>query len=169
MSRKPTLSDTPHKPSRTFGKVTILLCVQCALIAAIGWASHTPLLAISIPIVGVSDDPTIWDGVYTEKQRDRGKKIYATSCLRCHKKELDGKGVTPSLAGKKFLKRWERKSVGNLFELIRKDMPPKVADRLTADENTDVLAYILSKNKAPVGKEDLANTFTKLQPIKMGR
>ena len=124
------------------------------------------VVAENVPIIA---NPTIWDGVYTEKQRRRGEAVYDSSCLHCHGSDLEGEEVVPDLAGEQFLKRWKRKRVGNLFEFIRTEMPPKLKDRLTPPEYADVIAYILSRNKAPVGQKALGSNFAALQAIRMGR
>jgi mono/diheme cytochrome c family protein len=111
---------------------------------------------------------TIWDGVYTEEQRRRGEAVYASSCVLCHEEDLLGEEAVPTLVGEKFLKKWQRKRVGNLFAFVRKEMPPELEDRLTPPEYADVLAYILSMNGTPVGQKELADNFTALQAIRMG-
>ena len=75
----------------------------------------------------------------------------------------------PELVGEEFLNRWSRKTAGNLFAFMKSDMPPKLENRLNPPEYADVLAYLLSKNQAPVGEEELASNFAALHPIRMTR
>ncbi len=112
-------------------------------------------------------DLTIWDGVYTEEQRRRGEAVYASSCVLCHGADLLGDEAVPALVGEKFLKKWERKRVGNLFEFIRKEMPSDEEERLSRPEYAAVLAYLLSMNQAPAGTKELADNFAALQAIRM--
>jgi mono/diheme cytochrome c family protein len=110
---------------------------------------------------------TIWEGVYTEEQRLRGEAVYASSCVRCHGEELERDDAIPELVGENFLHRWSRKRAGNLFAFMKQEMPPKAEDRLTPAEYADVLAYLLSKNQAPVGEQELPSNFAALQAIRM--
>jgi mono/diheme cytochrome c family protein len=140
-----------------------------------------PSEAISIePSEAIPDEPnaaiaiepsiasrTIWEGVYTEEQRLRGEAVYASSCVRCHGEELERDDAIPELVGENFLHRWSRKRAGNLFAFMKQEMPPKAEDRLTPAEYADVLAYLLSKNQAPVGEQELPSNFAALQAIRM--
>jgi mono/diheme cytochrome c family protein len=114
-------------------------------------------------------DLTIWDGVYTEEQRRRGEAVYAASCERCHGADLvaEEEEIVPPLVGEEFLKGWQRKRVGNLFEFIRKEMPSDEEERLSRPEYAAVLAYLLSMNQAPAGTKELAVNFADLQAIRM--
>ena len=125
--------------------------------------------AVPIPVEPNMADRTIWDGVYTEEQRRRGEALYASSCVRCHGEELEGDDVVPELMGEKFLSRWSRKRVGNLLASMKKAIPRKLKERLTPPDYADALAYLLSKNQAPVGEEELPNNFEALQTIRMAR
>jgi len=131
-----------------------------------------PVEAIPVEPIGVEPslpDRTIWEGVYTEAQRIRGEAVYGSACLRCHGEALEGDDVVDELVGEAFLERWRRKKVGNLYSFIKEEMPPELEHRLTTREYADVLAYILSKNEAPVGDDELVNDFAGLMAIKMSR
>jgi len=135
----------------------------------IGCAPDPPQQTVPVPVAPNMADRTIWEGVYTEEQRRRGEAVYTSSCVRCHGEDLEGEDVVPELVGEKFLERWSRKRVGNLFEFMKKEMPPKLKDKLIPLDYADVLAYLLSKNQAPVGEKELASNFAALQAIGMAR
>src|ERR1700721_1956122 len=40
---------------------------------------------------------SVWDGVYTAGQADRGKALYGKQCASCHGAGLDGSGQAPPL------------------------------------------------------------------------
>ena len=40
---------------------------------------------------------SVWDGVYSEAQADRGKSIYEQNCAFCHLSDLTGQGFAPAL------------------------------------------------------------------------
>ena len=42
---------------------------------------------------------SVWDGVYTVEQANRGKGMYAEQCASCHGSELTGGEMAPPLAG----------------------------------------------------------------------
>jgi mono/diheme cytochrome c family protein len=117
------------------------------------------------------EELTIWDGVYTEEQRRRGEAVYAASCERCHGADLvaEEDEIVPPLVGEEFLKGWQRKRVGNLFEFLRKEMPSDEEERLSRPEYAAVLAYLLSMNRAPAGTKALAENFADLQAIRMAK
>src|SRR5262245_19535895 len=57
---------------------------------------------------------TIWDGVFTQAQADRGKALYMTSCAACHKADLLGESAAPALAGPDFSQRWVGSNIDDL-------------------------------------------------------
>ena len=68
---------------------------------------------------------TVWDGVYTEAQAERGRASYQQSCLSCHRDDLRGDNTAPSLVGESFLFLWGDMEVGELSARIQKLMPPE--------------------------------------------
>src|SRR5205807_1142084 len=98
---------------------------------------------------------TVWDGVYTEEQSRRGEGVYQQECAVCHGTQLSGGEMAPQLAGEAFLSNWNGTTVGDVFERIRKGMPPKDPAKLSRQQDADVLAYMLSANRFPAGKAEL--------------
>src|ERR1700722_16655941 len=66
---------------------------------------------------------SVWDGVYTKEQADRGKGLYAQDCGSCHGDQLTGGEMAPALAGGDFLSNWNGLTVGAFFDRIRTSMP----------------------------------------------
>ena len=85
---------------------------------------------------------SVWDGVYTEEQAERGHSVYHQQCELCHGDTLLGGDEVPPLSGAQFLANWNGLTVGDLFERIRKSMPANDPGRLTSQQNADVLAYL---------------------------
>jgi mono/diheme cytochrome c family protein len=102
-----------------------------------------------------SDSRSVWDGVYTEEQAKRGETVYSKECASCHGDTLIGAGGAAPLTGGNFLSNWNGLTLGDLFERIRKTMPQSAIGKLTKQQDTDVLAYLLSFNKFPAGKTEL--------------
>src|SRR5436309_3115474 len=78
------------------------------------------------------------DGIYNDEQLARGKKAYFASCARCHGDTLGGNDDAVPLVGKEFLDDWSAKSVGDLEEYTRKQMPSDGPGKLTRREVTDI-------------------------------
>lgn len=109
---------------------------------------------------------SVWDGVYTKEQATRGQGIYQEVCLQCHGETLDG-GEAPSLAGDEFLRKWTGKTIGDLFEAIRKTMPDDNPGSLSSREYSDIVAYILSVNSFPTGQKELDRDVASLNEIRI--
>jgi cytochrome c2 len=112
---------------------------------------------------------TIWDGVYTSAQVERGKATFDLSCSRCHNSDLSGSERGPTLVGDKFLTNWLDGSVEPLFSFIRDMMPQGSANIVSDDSKADVLAYILQRNGFPPGKSELTPNGAILDTIQILR
>jgi cytochrome c len=98
---------------------------------------------------------TVWDGVFTREQADRGEKLYADRCARCHGDTLQGVESAPALVGSTFYNNWEGEMLDALFERMRTSMPQDRPGSLTRAENADILAYMLNTAAYPAGKMTL--------------
>ena len=108
---------------------------------------------------------TVLDGVFTAAQARRGRRVYTQNCESCHGPELKGGEMAPSIAGSDFIVFWTELPVGTLFERIRVSMPEDGPGRLTDEEYTDVVAYLLDANDYPVGETELPADKTALDMI----
>jgi mono/diheme cytochrome c family protein len=104
-------------------------------------------------------------GVFTAAQDKRGAAIYSRECSTCHGERLKGGEGAPALAGAEFSATWNGQTVADLFDRIRQTMPapPEQPGKLTAQENADVVAHILSVNGFPAGTTELP---AELEPLK---
>jgi quinoprotein glucose dehydrogenase len=112
---------------------------------------------------------TIWDGVYTAAQAERGKATFDVSCSRCHNSDLSGSERGPTLTGDKFLANWLDGSLEPLFSFIRDQMPQGSANILNDDSKIDVLAYILQRNSFPPSTTALTANVARLDTIQILR
>ena len=112
-------------------------------------------LVLGVAVGTTAPSRTVWDGVYSKEQADRGKKAYGSLCARCHGDNLLGNDDATPLVGKEFLKKWEGKSVASLVELTRKEMPSDGPGKLSRKQCTDITAYVLSVNDFPTGQSEL--------------
>ncbi len=109
---------------------------------------------------------SVWDGVYTGEQADRGQPLYNQQCASCHGDTLMGGESAPPLAGGEFLSNWNGLTLGDLFERIRKTMPLDKPGKLSRETNADILAYMLRVNEFPTGDTELS---TKTEFLKLIR
>jgi cytochrome c len=98
---------------------------------------------------------SVWDGVYTAPQAERGEVAYRESCTSCHGAQMEGKGQTPPLAGSDFTSRWDGIFLRDLFEKIQVSMPADRPGELSGQQNADILAYMLKFNQFPAGATEL--------------
>ena len=98
---------------------------------------------------------TVWEGVYTDGQAERGQVLYAESCSGCHAPDLRGDNTSPSLVGMSFTFLWGGSTLLALFERIQEQMPPDRPGTLSAQTYRDILAFVLHANSYPLGKQEL--------------
>ena len=92
---------------------------------------------------------TVWDGVFTATQAERGWKSYVDQCSTCHGAEMKAGAGAPSLAGPEFQFSWNKKSVGELFDYAQNYMPPGQAGTLSSQQYADIVASVLRTNGFP--------------------
>jgi cytochrome c len=115
-----------------------------------------------------SNQRSVWDGVYTEKQAQRGSDLYGPKCSGCHGDDLEGDVVEhPALAGGDFMWKWNGSTLAPLFQRIHRDMPLNNAGSLTRDQSVDLLAYILSMNRLPASQRELPSDPAALGQIRV--
>ncbi len=136
------------------GSVATLGCAVFALCAARAQES-TP-----------ASPRSVWDGVYTEDQAKRGESVYQKECASCHGASLGGGESAPPLTGGTFLSNWNGLTLGDLFDRIRKTMPLSGPGRLTRQQDADVLAFMLIRNKFPAGKTEIYRQSEMLKEIR---
>ena len=112
---------------------------------------------------------TIWDGIYTQGQSERGRTIFVASCGRCHNDELAGSERGPALRDDAFWQRWDNDSFDKLFTKVRDTMPQQGVDSLSDTQKADALAYVLAKNGAPAGPKELGIELPDLEVITIVR
>jgi mono/diheme cytochrome c family protein len=110
---------------------------------------------------------TTWAGVYTDAQATRGEAPYLESCGGCHGAGLEGADMTPALTGAVFGANWNDLSVGDLAERIRISMPLDRPGKLTRQQTSDVVAFILRANAWPAGQTELPTEQGSLKAIKI--
>lgn len=118
---------------------------------------------------------SVWDGVYTQAQAERGRAAYDGPCSRCHGYKLDGAADDPDMlpappvAGAKFLRDWDGRSLAALLAYTRTTMPANNPGFLTDQELVDIVAYQLEVSGAPYGARELGSDRAALAGVLIGR
>lgn len=104
--------------------------------------------------------PSVWDGIYSAAQAERGRAAFGEHCAECHGQNLQGGVEGPSLVGDKFWTDWKESTVDSLLGFVSKNMPfddaGSLAGTLSANMYADLVAHILNSNGFPVGQNDLS-------------
>jgi mono/diheme cytochrome c family protein len=152
----------PPFPGLTAGEISSL-----ANYVRSAWANDFPSVTteeVAAVLEGLEDIgqmASVWEGIFTEAQAKRGQAVYSGACGMCHGRRLNGAPddpdmrSTPPLARAKFLRDWEGRSLATLFEYTRATMPEGNPGSLTDEEYVDVISYMLSVSRMPVGDDDL--------------
>jgi len=150
------------------------LFVQRALVLLVFLA----VAAISSKIIaaaGAQDRrASVWAGVYSDAQADRGRALYDGHCRMCHGRYLEGAPAVPSesptsgrppLIGWEFRGNWNQMTLGDLLERIRISMPQNAIGSLTRQQVADILAYVLRENGYPPGIDEMPPDKAQLDTI----
>jgi mono/diheme cytochrome c family protein len=101
---------------------------------------------------------TVWDGVFTDAQAQRGRGFYAEHCAGCHGANLEGAENRP-LRGDRFWATWQDTSVDRLLRHVSLNMPHSEDGSLRGTLGTavyaDIVAHILKTNEFPAGAREL--------------
>jgi len=132
----------------------------------------TILTLFLLPFLLQTNTPrrSVWTGVYTDGQAEKGKVEYQRTCVRCHAANLDGVqdanllgDFAPrfSLRGNDFMERWREDTAYSLFNYIKTGMPPRTEPKSASvpefsDETSiDLVAYIFQGNGFPSGSKEM--------------
>ena len=131
------------------------------------WILGSLVVALSAAGQGATDQ-TVWDGVYSSEQAERGMEVYSDQCALCHASTMTGSPQAPALTGPEFMFGWSESTLGELFERLRTSMPPD--SRVLRDrEYVEVIAAILRRNSFPEGEEELMGDLDLLNGIRILR
>jgi mono/diheme cytochrome c family protein len=99
--------------------------------------------------------PALQAPYYSRAQMGRGARMYDELCANCHGRSLNDGQVGPPLKGASFESDWAGRSLGALGSFLQQRMPPGAEGRMTLEEYTDLLAYLLNVNGVAAGSNDL--------------
>jgi mono/diheme cytochrome c family protein len=103
---------------------------------------------------------SIWSGVYSAAQNERGQELYGGACAQCHGERLNGAGQpdqppSPAIARAGFLRKWTGQTVAALFNYIHTKMPPEYPGTLTEQQSIDAIAHMFAVSNIPAGDKEL--------------
>ncbi len=134
-------------------------------------AAFSLVVAFGVTALGNAQDPvgtrSIWEGVYTEQQANRGEREYGRSCEHCHGPGLEGDGgrEIPPLVSDPFMRSWRGKNLKQFFDLLSRSMPADNRGSLSARTYIDLIAYLLRVNDVPAGTSALPDAPAGLEAI----
>lgn len=132
-------------------------------IAAIG--AIALLGFVTITSASAQSTANVWDGVYTKSQAERGKNSYDERCAACHGAQMQGIEEAPTLKQGAFIYNWDGLPVSVLFQRLRETMPLDDPRGTSRKIKADILAFIMSENNFPEGKQPLPYQNSQLKRI----
>jgi cytochrome c len=155
---------------------TVAFAATIAFAAAVAFAAAIAFAAAVAADTAIGDEKhgergSVRDGVFTEAQAARGRAAYTGPCSHCHGYKLDGAPddpdmfPSPPVAGPKFLRKWQGRSLGALLEYVRTTMPASNPGYLSDQEYADVIAYMLSMSGLPSGSAALPADLPSLSRV----
>jgi S-disulfanyl-L-cysteine oxidoreductase SoxD len=119
--------------------------------------TRTAVSLLVFVAIAIAQTPrrTIWDGIFTDAQADRGSAAYSRSCIGCHALTPEGKAP---LVGDAFWKSFSQKTAGDLVEFISAYMPNGAPGSLGGPTYEDIAAFMLKSNGFPAGGTELTRS-----------
>jgi mono/diheme cytochrome c family protein len=96
-------------------------------------------------------------GHYTAEQGSRGAEVFGAHCGSCH--------IEREFSGRLFAMSWSGKSLFEFYDFLRTAMPYDDPGSLTAQEYTDIVAFILQNNGYSIGGSELPSRPDALSAI----
>jgi cytochrome c len=124
------------------------------------------LIGLGPSVSATQKRSTVWDGVYTAAQAERGQAAFVKSCGGCHRDDMSGGDDSePPLRGSHFTDKWEGASVAEIYDFVANNMPKSKPGSLPLDTCIDIVSFILKSNDMPPGQSELTTDIEKLNQI----
>lgn len=127
-----------------------LLCLACS-----SAGTPPPETTVGAEEAASMANTSIWDGVFSDAQAERGRVLYDAQCASCHGRQLVSNAGAPNLTEPGFRFGWHGRTIAQRLDQIRSTMPQGFPESMTDQEYLDVIAYILQFNGYPVGSQEL--------------
>ena len=127
------------------------------------------MFAATVTTSTLAQEKNAWSGVYTAAQAERGMKRYEENCGACHGADLMGGPGVPGLAGAEFLFNYNNLTAADVFDFVKKNMPPGQQGSLNDQQYIDIVAAMFKANEFAAGETELAPDVAALKAIKITR
>lgn len=154
-------------PMLAFPNLTATEIAAVATYARNAWgnkfgAASADQVTTMLAALGKSADKkvSIWSGVYSAVQNERGEELHSGACAQCHGLSLNGAGQpdmppSPAIARASFLRKWSGQTVAALFVYVCTKMPPDNPGTLNEQQCADAIAHMFAKSNIPAGDKEL--------------
>lgn len=105
--------------------------------------------------------------LFTARQADEGRALYAQRCAMCHGAALEGTFETPALTGR-FVANWAGRPAGDLYAYLGRAMPQFAPGSLSPQDDVRLVAFLLAANGYPPGTTPLPADEATLQGMLLG-
>ena len=122
------------------------------LVATVGVIGSSP--GQSSP--SIEPFPTVWSGVYSKAEAERGRQAFRKLCGRCHGADMKGGLTAPSLVGDKFFDRWSDLRLGDVVAYIQAAMPREHEFYVPADSARAIISLMLQESGVPAGHQPMS-------------
>ena len=119
------------------------------------FAATIMVLALAAGAFAAAPRISVWDGVYTDAQAERGHTLYMQNCSRCHGANLWGTYEIPPLVGR-IMPYYSGSTLDSLFDYVSTAMPLDRPGALGPSANADIVAFLLKSNEIPSGSTALS-------------
>jgi cytochrome c len=125
------------------------------------------MLAVTFAVVASAQEKkSVWSGVYTDAQADRGVAVYKAKCTFCHGDSLRGAiDGGPPLRGLEFTLRWNGIALSDMVDQIAQQMPFEKPNTLKRQEYVDILTFLFRANGIPAGTTELTTDPAALSSV----
>jgi S-disulfanyl-L-cysteine oxidoreductase SoxD len=143
------------------------VAIALAAVGCLGAGHQYMVRAQAVNVVSLDAPPptTVWSGVYTINDAQRGKVAYAKRCARCHAADLKGVAGVAPIVGKPFFDRWHDLRVFDTVAFIQSATRHDFRTFVPASEARDMVAFLLQQNGVPPGNEPFPKDYGVLNEI----
>jgi mono/diheme cytochrome c family protein len=154
-------------PMLAFPKLTATEMAAVATYVRNAWgnkfgAASADQVTTMLAGLGTSTDKkvSVWSGVYSAAQNERGEEVHSGACAQCHGPRLNGAGQpdmppSPAIARASFLRKWSGQTVAALFVYVCTKMPPDNPGTLNEQQCADAIAHMFAMSNIPAGNKEL--------------